>query len=42
MIIGGKEVDSNDNMVLENYNAYIGELLGTVPSVTKEDVDVAI
>ena len=42
MIIGGKSVDASDGAVLNNYNPYTGELIGTVPAATKEDVDLAI
>lgn len=42
MIIGGKSADASDGAVLNNYNPYTGELIGTVPAATKEDVDLAI
>ena len=42
MIIGGKSADASDGAVLKNYNPYTGELIGTVPAATKEDVDRAL
>lgn len=42
MIIGGREIGSSDGSIKENYNPYNGELIGTVPSATKGDVDLAI
>lgn len=42
MIIGGHFVDSSDGKVLENYDPYTTELIGTVPAATKEDVDLAV
>lgn len=42
MVIGGEFLDASDGGVLENINPYTGELIGTVPSATKEDVDRAI
>lgn len=42
MIIGGELVDASDGAVLENINPYTGELIGTVPAATQEDVDRAV
>lgn len=42
MIIGGQFVDASDKKVQENRNPATGELIGTVPAATKEDVDRAI
>jgi len=41
MIIGGKFVDSSDGAVLKNINPYTGDLIGTVPAATKEDIEKA-
>ena len=42
MIIGGQSVDASDGEVLKNFDPYTGELIGTVPAATKEDVDRAV
>ena len=42
MIIGGVKSDASNGATQNNYNPYTGELIGTVPSATKEDVDKAI
>lgn len=42
MIINGEFVDSSDGKVTNNINPYTGEVIGTVPAATKEDVDRAI
>lgn len=38
MIIGGEFVDASDGGTAKNFNPYTGELIGTVPAATKEDV----
>lgn len=42
MIIGGVHIDSSDGNVLQVLNPATQELIDTVPSATKEDVDKAI
>lgn len=42
MLIGGEFVDASDGATLKNFNPYNGELIGTVPAATKEDVDRAV
>lgn len=41
-LIGNKWCDSSDGKVIEVYNPATGELVDTVPSLTKEDVETAI
>ena len=41
-LIGNKWCDSSDGKVIEVYNPATGELVDTVPSLTKEDVEAAI
>lgn len=41
-LIGGKWVDSSNGNVIEVFNPATNELIDTVPSLTKEDVDRAI
>ena len=41
-LIGNKWCDSSDNKVIEVYNPATNELIDTVPSLTKEDVERAI
>lgn len=41
-LIGNKWCDSSDGKVIEVYNPATNELIDTVPSLTKEDVDMAI
>jgi len=42
MLIGGKEVDASNGAVYENINPATGEVIGTVPSATPEDVETVI
>jgi len=42
MLIDGTFVGASDGAVMENINPYNGELIGTVPKATKEDVDRAV
>jgi succinate-semialdehyde dehydrogenase/glutarate-semialdehyde dehydrogenase len=42
MLINGKFVDASDGAVLESINPATGEVLGTAPSATKDDVDAAL
>lgn len=39
MLINGQPAEASDGAVMESYNPYSGELLGTCPVATKEDVD---
>lgn len=41
-LIAGKWVDSSDGQVINVYNPATNELIDTVPSLTKEDVDRAV
>ena len=41
-LIDGTFVGASDGAVMENINPYNGELIGTVPKATKEDVDRAV
>ncbi len=41
MIINGEYVNSSDGKELPVYNPYTGEVVDTVPSATKEDIDFA-
>ena len=41
-LIGNRWCDSSDGTVIEVYNPATGELVDTVPSLTKEDVEAAI
>ena len=41
-LIGNKWCDSSDNKVIEVYNPATNELIDTVPSLTKEDVERGI
>ena len=41
-LIGNKWCDSSDGKVIEVYNPATNELIDTVPSLTKEDVERAI
>lgn len=38
MLIGGQWCDASNGAVQNNYNPYSGELLGTVPAATEEDI----
>lgn len=42
MLIGGQFVDASDGKTQENRNPATGELIGTVPAATKEDIDRAV
>lgn len=42
MLINNEWVNASDGGTLNNYNPYNGELIGTVPAATKEDVDRAV
>lgn len=42
MIIGGNKTDASDGAVQNNVNPSTGNLIGTVPAATKEDVDRAV
>ena len=42
MLIGGKKSDASDGAVIEVYNPATGEIVDTVPSATKEDVDLIL
>ena len=42
MLIGGNKVDSQDGKVIEVFNPANGELIDTVPSATKEDIERAL
>ena len=42
MIIGGKFTDASDSAVKKNINPYTGEIIGTVPEATKNDIDRAV
>jgi succinate-semialdehyde dehydrogenase/glutarate-semialdehyde dehydrogenase len=42
MIIGGKETDASDGAVIEIINPATGNVIDTVPSATKEDVQRAV
>ncbi len=42
MIIGGKKTDSKDGNVIEVFNPATQELLDTVPSATKEDIEMCL
>ena len=39
MLINGQTAEASDGAVMESYNPYSGELLGTCPVATREDVD---
>ena len=39
MLINGQPAEASDGAVMESHNPYSGELLGTCPVATKEDVD---
>ncbi|MBR3149562.1 MAG: aldehyde dehydrogenase, partial [Eubacterium sp.] len=41
MIINGKSVPSSNGIELDVYNPYSGEVVDTVPSASKEDIDLA-
>ena len=42
MLINGQWVDSSNKEVIEIDNPYTGQIIDSVPSATKEDVDFAI
>lgn len=42
MLIGGRQVDASDNQTQHNINPATGDVIGTVPTATKADVDLAI
>jgi len=42
MLLGGKKVGARDGKVIEVYNPATGELVDTVPSAAKEDIEKAI
>jgi len=42
MVIGGKEVPASDGKTIEVINPANGQVIDTVPSATKEDVNVAV
>jgi len=42
MIIGGKKVDSSDGKVIEVFNPSTHEIIDTVPSATREDIEKAL
>lgn len=42
MLLNGRKVDSSNGQVVEVTNPATGELLDTVPSATREDVDAAV
>lgn len=42
MLVAGKEVNARDRNTIDVINPYTGDLLDTIPSATKEDVDEAI
>lgn len=42
MIIDGKKTKASDGAVQNNINPSTGELIGTIPAATKEDVDRAV
>ena len=41
MIVNGKSVPSSNGIELDVYNPYSGEVVDTVPSASKEDIDLA-
>jgi len=42
MIINGEKRDSKDGKIIEVYNPYNGEVIGSVPDATKDDVEKAV
>lgn len=42
MIIDGRKTDASDGAVQNNINPATGEVIGTIPAATKEDVDRAV
>jgi acyl-CoA reductase-like NAD-dependent aldehyde dehydrogenase len=42
MIIGGKKVDSSDGKTIDIINPTTHEVIDTVPSATREDVETVI
>ena len=42
MLINGKFVDASDGKVLQSINPYNGEVIGTYPAATHEDIETAL